>query len=99
MLVPIVSSGVPLIAALWAAAAWLLPLIVRGRAPLRRRRARRPAGPRGSAAGTAALVAALPWSGGAAGAARLVVGAIAAGAIALLGAAARAPATVRGVSP
>jgi len=98
VLVPIVSSGVPLIAALWAGAAWLLPLIVRGRAPLVDV-VLVTGWATGLAAGTAALVAALPWSGAQPEPRGLVVGAIAAGAIGLLGAAARAPATVRGVSP
>ncbi len=98
VLVPIISSGVPLIAALWAAAAWLLPLIVRGRAPLVDV-VLVTGWATGLAAGTAALVAALPWSGAQPEPRGLVVGAIAAGAIGLLGAAARAPATVRGVSP
>jgi len=98
VLVPIVSSGVPLIAALWAGAAWLLPLIVRGRAPLVDV-VLVTGWATGLAAGTAALVAALPWSGPPPEPRGLVVGAIAAGAIGLLGAAARAPTTVRVVSP
>jgi len=98
VLVPIISSGVPLIAALWAAAAWVLPLIVRGRAPLVDV-VLVTGWATGLAAGTAALVASLPWTGAQPEPRGLVVGAIAAGAIGLLGAAARAPATVRGVSP
>ena len=98
VLVPIVSSGVPLVAALWGAAAWLLPLIVRGRSlPVDVVLVTGWAA--GLAAGTAALVAALPWTGAQPEPRGLVVGAIAAGAIGLLGAAARAPATVRAVSP
>ena len=98
VLVPIVSSGVPLVAALWGAAAWLLPLIVRGRSLLVDV-VLVTGWAAGLAAGTAALVAALPWTGAQPEPRGLVVGAIAAGAIGLLGAAARAPATVRAVSP
>ncbi len=90
VLVPIVTSGVPLIALLWGASAWVLPLLVRGRSL--------PADlvlvtgwATALAAGTAAVVAALPWTGAAPEPRGLVLGVIAAGAIALLGAAARAP--------
>ncbi len=98
VLVPIVTSGVPLIAALWAAAAWLLPLIVRGRA-LSVDLVLVTGWAVGLAAGTAALAAALPWTGGAPEPRGLILGAIAAGAIALIGAAARVPATDDGVRP
>lgn len=98
VLVPLVSSGVLTIAALWAALAWALPLIVRGRSLVVDVVAVT-AWAAGLAAGTAALAAALPWSGGAPEPRGLVVAALAAGAIGLLGAATRAPATTSGVSP
>ena len=84
---PLLSHGVPLIALVWAAASWVLPLIVRGRrfaldvvavcawaAAL--------------AAGTAAVVAALPWPGPAPSVRGLVIAAAVAGVGALLSAAA-----------
>lgn len=98
VLVPLVSSGALTIAALWAALAWALPLIVRGRSVMIDVVVVT-GWCAGLAAGTAALAAALPWSGGAPEPRGLVLGALAAGAIALLGAAARAPATTGGGSP
>ena len=98
VLVPLVSSGVLTVAALWAGLAWALPLIVRGRSLIADVVAVT-AWAAGLAAGTAALAAALPWAGGAPEPRGLVLGALAAGAIGLLGAAARAPATTSGVSP
>ncbi len=98
VLAPIIGSGVLTIAALWAALAVALPLIVRGRSLVRDVVAVT-GWSTGLAAGTTALAAALPWSGGAPEPRGLVLGALAAGAIALLGAAARAPATTGGVSP
>ena len=79
VLVPVVTSGVPLIAALWAAAAWLLPLIARGRT-LVVDLVLVAGWATGLAAGTAALAAALPWTGAAPEPRGLVLGAIVAGA-------------------
>ncbi len=98
VLAPIISSGVLTIAALWAVLAVVLPLLVRG-SSLVRDIVAVTGWAAGLASGTAALAAALPWSGGVPEPRGLVLGALAAGAIALLGAAARAPATTGGVSP
>ena len=98
VLAPIVTSGVPLIALLWAAMAGVLPLIVRGRSPIADI-VTVTGWSAGLAAGTAAIAAGLPWSGGAPEPRGLVLGTLAAGAAALLGAAARAPAPTGGVRP
>lgn len=88
VLVPVAGSGALTIALLWAAMACVLPLLARGRSPALDVVAVT-CWAAGLAAGTAALAAGLPWSGGAPEPRGLVLGALAAGAVALIGGAAR----------
>lgn len=88
VLVPIATSGVLVIALLWGAMACALPLVARGRRPTLDVVAVT-CWAAGLAAATAALAAGLQWSGGAPEPRGLVLGTLAAGAVALIGGAAR----------
>ncbi len=88
VLVPLLSHGVVLLALVWAAAAWMLPFLVRGRRVIVDA-ILACAWAAGLAAATASVAAGLPWAGGAPAVRGLVLGAVAAGCVALIGAAAR----------
>ena len=89
VLVPLLSHGVVLLALVWAAAAWALPLLVHGRR-LVLDLVLVSAWAAALAAATASVAAGLPWAGGAPAVRGLVLGAVAAGCVALIAAAARA---------
>ena len=89
VLVPLLSHGVVLLALVWAAAAWALPYLVRGRRVLVDA-VLVTAWAAALAAATAGVAAGLPWAGGAPAVRGLVLGAVAAACLALIAAAARA---------